>query len=87
MIDALAATALHQSADAAMKLLAEWYEEQNQKLFLLKVKKDLPMEGVRENLEQMNRAMENLEVANLPFLALDGYEVTSTIFWAQVELG
>lgn len=86
VIEALAATALHKGPEEAMKLLAEWYEEQNIKLFLLKVKKDLPMEGVRENLEQMNSAAVEMGITELPFVALNGYEITPAIFWAKVEL-
>lgn len=86
MVEALAATALHKGREAALKLLAYWYEEQNQKLFMRKVDKNLPMEGVREQLECMNQALRVLEVTNLPFVALNGYEVTPTIFWAKKEL-
>lgn len=86
VLDVLTATALHQGPEAAVKLLAEWYEEQNRKLFLLNAKKDLPMEGVHEILDRINQEVEQLGVTNLPFLVLNGYEVTSTIFWAKVEL-
>ena len=85
VIDGLASTALHQGSQAAMKLLAGWYEEQNRKLFLRTLKRDLPMEGVRETLEQMNQAVKDMKVENLPFVALGGYEITPTVFWAKVE--
>ena len=85
VIDGLAATALHQGSQAAMKLLAGWYEKQNRKLFLRTLKKGLPMEGVHETLEQMNQAVKEMKVESLPFVALGGYEITPTIFWAKVE--
>lgn len=68
-----------------MKRLAEWYETQNRKLFLLSVKKDLPMEGVKETLETMNASVGKLTINGLPFVSLDGHEITPTIFWAKVK--
>lgn len=86
MVDVMAATALQKGGESALKLLAEWYEEQNQKLFFLAAPKNLSMEGVHEKLEQIDQALNKLEVKGLPFFALNGYEVTPTIFWAKNEL-
>ena len=86
VIEALAATAIHESMEKAMELLATWYETQNRKLFLLSVKKNLPMEGVKKSLEKTNDTVGALGIEGLPFVALDGYEITPTIFWAKVEL-
>lgn len=69
-----------------MRMLAEWYEVENRKLFMLKLKKELPMEGVAEMLEETNSAVEAMGVKELPFVALNGHEVTPTIFWAKREL-
>ena len=85
VIEALAATAIHESMEKAMELLAAWYETQNRKLFLLSVKKNLPTKGVKEALEAINESVEALGVEGLPFVVLDGYEITPTIFWAKVE--
>ena len=85
VIEALAATAMHDSMEKALELLAAWYETQNRKLFLLSVKKNLPMEGVKEALEAINESVEPLGVEGLPFVVLDGNEITPTIFWAKVE--
>ena len=85
VIEALAATAIHESMEKAMELLAAWYETQNRKLFLLSVKKNLSMMGVKEALEAINESVEPLGVEGLPFVVLDGYEITPTIFWAKVE--
>ena len=85
VIEALAATAIHESMEKAMELLAAWYETQNRKLFLLSVKKNLPIEGVKEALEAINESVEPLGVEGLPFVVLDGHEITPTIFWAKVE--
>ena len=85
VIEALAATAMHDSMEKALELLAAWYETQNRKLFLLSVKKNLPMEGVKEALEAINGSVEPLGVEGLPFVVLDGNEITPTIFWAKVE--
>ena len=85
VIEALAATAIHESMEKAMELLAAWYETQNRKLFLLSVKKNLPMKGVKEALEAIYESVEPLGVEGLPFVVLDGYEITPTIFWAKVE--
>ncbi len=86
VIEALAATAIHEGMEKAMELLAVWYESQNRKLFLLSVKKNLPMEGVKEALAAMNESVEPLGIEGLPFVVLDGHEITPTIFWAKVEL-
>ena len=86
VIEALAATAIHESREKAMALLAAWYETQNPKLFLHSVKKNLPMEGVKESLEAIKDTVGALGIEGLPFVALDGYEMTPTIFWAKVEL-
>ena len=85
VIEALAATAIHESMEKAIRLLAEWYETQNRKLFLMSVKKNLPMEGVKEVLDSMNKAVERLDINGLPAMSLGGYEITPTIFWAKVE--
>ena len=85
VIEALAATAMHDSMEKALELLAAWYETQNRKLFLLSVKKNLPMEGVKEALEAINESVEPLGIGGLPFVVLDGNEITPTIFWAKVE--
>lgn len=85
VIEALAAIAIHESTEKAIRMLAEWYETQNRKLFLMSVKKDLPMEGVKETLEAMNKAVERMGINGLPAMSLDGYEITPTIFWAKVE--
>lgn len=86
IINALASIGMHQDGRAALKLLAEWYEEQNMKLFMLKIKKNLPMEGVNDKLEEISEAIRIMGVKGLPFMALNGYEVTPTIFWAKREL-
>ena len=85
VIESLAATAIHESVEKAMELLATWYETQNRKHFLLSVKKNLPMEGVKEALDTINESVEPLGVEGLPFMVLDGYEITPTILWAKVE--
>ena len=43
------------------------------------------MEGVKEALEAINESVEPLGVGGLPFVVLDGYEITPTILWAKVE--
>ena len=85
VIEALAAIAIHESTEKSIRMLAEWYETQNRKLFLMSVKKDLPMEGVKEVLDSMNKAVERLGINGLPAMSLGGYEITPTIFWAKVE--
>jgi len=85
VIEALAAIAIHESTEKSIRMLAEWYETQNRKLFLMSVKKDLPMEGVKEVLDRMNKAVERLDINGLPAMSLGGYEITPTIFWAKVE--
>ena len=86
VIEALAATAIHESREKAMALLAAWYETQNPKLFLHSVKRNLPMEGVKESLEAIKDTVDSVGIEGLPFVTLDGYEITPTIFWAKVEL-
>ena len=85
ILRSLAAIAMRQGMQVAMKHLAEWYEEQNRKLFMLSVKKDLPMEGVDEILASIQETVGKLDIDGLPYLALNGYEITPTIFWAKVE--
>ena len=85
VIEALAAIAIHESTEKSIRMLAEWYETQNRKLFLMSVKKNLPMEGVKEVLDSMNKAVERLDINGLPAMSLGGYEITPTIFWAKVE--
>ena len=85
VIEALAATAIHDSMEKAMELLAAWYETKNRNLFLLSVKKNLSMMRVKEVLEAINESVEPLGVEGLPFVVLDGYEITPTIFSEKVE--
>lgn len=86
MVEALASIGIHQGGKVAMRMLAEWYETRNRKLFMLKLKKEQPMEGVVEMLEKTNDAVGAMGVKELPFVALNGHEVTPTIFWAKKEL-
>ena len=40
---------------------------------------------MKEALEAINESVEALGVEGLPFVVLDDYEITPTIFWAKVE--
>ena len=39
-----------------------------------------------QSLEAIKDTVDSVGIEGLPFVTLDGYEITPTIFWAKVEL-
>ena len=86
VIEVLAAIAMQKGSLAALELLAQWYDNQNTKVFKRLASKGLPVEEVKDVLEEIGRKAETMKIAQLPFVALNGQEVAPVVFWADVEL-
>lgn len=84
--EVLAATAMHKSPEAALELLAQWYDNQNPKAFGRLASKGLPMDGVAEMFDAMDKKTKTMNIQALPFVALNGKEIAPAVFWADVEL-
>lgn len=86
VIEVLAAAAMHKGPDVALELLWEWYDKQNTKAFVKLASKGLPMDGVAEMFDTMDKKTKLMNIQALPFVALNGREIVPAVFWADVEL-
>ncbi|MBQ6573258.1 MAG: hypothetical protein IIX41_02940 [Bacteroidales bacterium] len=86
VVEVLAAVALQEGSPAALELLAQWYDRGNPGMFERLASKGIPMDGVKEMLDAMDKEVEKMNVQALPFVVLDGHEIAQAVFWADVEL-
>ena len=86
VVEVLAATAIQKGSEAALELLAQWYNNQNPKKFGRLASRELTMDGVNEVLDTIDDKAKKMNIEALPFVALNGREIASIVFWADVEL-
>ena len=84
--EVLAATAIQKGSQAALELLAQWYDNQNPKTFKRLASNILPTDGVKEVLETMDSMAQKMNITELPYVILDGHAIAPSVFWADVEL-
>jgi hypothetical protein len=86
VVEVLAATAMQKGPEAALELLAQWYDNRNHKMFGRLASRGLSMDGVNEVLDTMDDKAKKMNIEALPFVALNGREIAPVVFWADVEL-
>ena len=86
VVEVLAATSVLNGSPAALELLAQWYDHQNPKAFKRLASKILPMDGIMETLDTIDNNVTEINVTELPFVALNGHAIAPVVFWADVEL-
>ena len=84
--EVLVATSMQKGAQAALELLAQWFDNQNHKVFSRLASSLLPMDGVKEVLDTMDNIAEKINITELPYVVLDGHAIAPSVFWADVEL-
>ena len=77
---------MQKGSEAALELLAQWYDNQNPKKFGRLASRELTMDGVNEVLDTIDDKAKKMNIEALPFVALNGREIASIVFWADVEL-
>ena len=82
VVDVLAAVAMHKGGEAALELLAQWYDNQNPKVFGKMASKGLRMDGVKEVLDIMDNKAKEMNIQALPFVAINGHETVPAVFWS-----
>ena len=86
VLEVLAAVAMQKGTPAALDLLAQWYDNTNPGMFRRIASKGLPVDEVNGVLEKIGAEAEKMNIAQLPFVALNGQEIAPIVFWADVEL-